>query len=66
MPHTCQVKNRGFPIKEVRTNVHRRWRRIAYEEVNHYVCPACGATETSVVTNGTSVTQARHNTLAAL
>ena len=63
---TCRLKNRGHPIKQVKTNVWKKWRGISYEQVDHYVCPCCGATETSVVTNGTSVSRQRHATLAAL
>ena len=66
MPHTCQNANRGFKIKEVRTNVWDKWRGIAKERVDHYVCPACGATETVVTTDGTSVSRQRYAVLAAL
>lgn len=65
MPHTCRIKNRGFPIKEVKHVARKAWRGIAYEQVNKFTCPCCGATETSVVTNGTSVTAARYAALQA-
>jgi len=66
MPHTCRIKNRGFPIKEVKTNVWDKWRGISKERVDHFVCPCCGATETLVTTDGTSVSRPRYATLAAL
>ena len=62
----CQVKNRGYPIKQTTVIPHQAWRGIAFERVVKYTCPGCGATETSVETNGTAVTEARHAALAAL
>ncbi len=61
----CTCKNKGFPIKSVKTNLLGRWSGWLREEVNRYVCPMCGAIEVSIVTNGTPMTQARYTALAA-
>jgi len=66
MPHTCQNANRGIKIKEIKSTVWNKWRDIAHEQVDHYVCPACGATQTYVETHGTSVSRQRYAVLAAL
>lgn len=61
----CTSKNKGFPIKQIKQRLLKRFDGWKYEEVNRYTCPDCGAIEVSIVTNGTPMTQARYNALAA-
>ena len=65
MPHTCRIKNRGHAIKRVKNVTNKAWRGIAYELVERWTCPCCGATQTTLQTNGTSVSLARSRVLVA-